>query len=104
MKVTNGEIMGGGTHETTIGMKFWEHDCLNRPDSSKRIVPSGNFYAADISDWNRSMGYHFMGTNAIGALPHRATLVKRTRTVLLGYPLTMPEAYLSAPEMRRKQS
>ena len=43
LRVANGEIMGEGTHEATIGMKFWEHDRLNRPDLSKRIVLSGNF-------------------------------------------------------------
>ena len=79
LKVANGEIMGGGTHEATIGMEFWEHDRLNRPDLSKRIVLSGNFYAADISDWDIIMGYDFMVSNAIGALPHRATLVREDK-------------------------
>ena len=76
LKVANGKIIGGGTHEATIGMKFWEHDGLNRPELSKRIVLSGIFYAADISDWDIIMGYDFMVSNAIGALPHRATLVR----------------------------
>ena len=67
--------MGGGTHEATIIMESWEHDRLNRPDLSKRIAVSGNFYAADISDWDITMGYDFMVSNAFGALPHRATLV-----------------------------
>ena len=79
LKVANGEIMGGGTHEATIGMEFWEHDRLSRPDLSKRIVLSGNFYAADISDWDIIMGYDFMVSNAIGALPHRATLVREDK-------------------------
>ena len=75
LKVPNGKIMGRGTHEATIGMVFREHDRLNRPDLSKQIIPSGIFYAADISDWDIIMGYDFMVSNAIGALPHRATLV-----------------------------
>ena len=79
LKVANGEIMGGGTHEATIGMEFSEHDRLNRPDLAKRIVVSGNFYAADISDWDIIMGYDFMVSNAIGALPHRATLVREDK-------------------------
>ena len=79
LKVANDKIMGGGTHEATIGMELWEHDHLNRPDLSKRIVPSGNFYAADISDWDIIMGYDFMVSNAIGALPHRATLVREDK-------------------------
>ena len=29
LKVANGEILGGGTHEATIGMVLWEHDRLN---------------------------------------------------------------------------
>ena len=37
LKVANGEIMGGGTHEATISMEFWEHERLNRP---KLWVPS----------------------------------------------------------------
>ena len=75
LKVANGEIMGGGTHEATIGMEFWERDCLGRPDLSKRIVFSGNFYDVDISRWDIIMGYDFMVSNPIGALPHHATLV-----------------------------
>ena len=74
LKVANREIMGGGTHEATIGMEFWKHDRLNRPDLSKQIILSVNFYATDISDWDIIMGYDFMVSNAIGALPHRAML------------------------------
>ena len=76
LKVANGEIMGGGTHEATISMESWEHERLNRPDLAKRSTPSGNFYVADITDWDMIMGYGFMVANAIGALPHRATLVR----------------------------
>ena len=79
LKVANGEIMCGGTHEATIGMEFWEHDRLNGPDLSKRIVLSRSFYAADISNWDIIMGYDFMVSNAIGALPHRATLVQEDK-------------------------
>ena len=76
LKVANGEIMGDGTHEATISMEFWEHERLNRPDLAKRSTLSGNFYVADITDWDMIMGYDFMVGNAIGALPHRATLVR----------------------------
>ena len=79
LKVANGEILGGGTHEATIGMEFREHDCLNRHDLSKRIALSGNFCAPDISDLDIIMGYDFMVSNAIGALPHRATLVREDK-------------------------
>ena len=75
LNVANGEIMGGGTHEAAISMEFWEHERLNRPDLAKRSTLSGNFYVADITDWDMIMGYDFMVGNAIGALPHRATLV-----------------------------
>ena len=75
LKVANGETMGGGTHEATISMEFWEHERLNRPDLAKRSTLSGNFYVGDITDWDMIMGYDFMVGNAIGALPHRATLV-----------------------------
>ena len=68
--------MGGGTHEATISMEFREHERLNRPDLVKRSTPSGNFYVADITDWDMIMGYDFMVGNTIGALPHRATLVR----------------------------
>ena len=44
LKVASGKIMGEGTHEATIRMEFWEHNRLNRPDLSKRIVLSGNLY------------------------------------------------------------
>ena len=76
LKVANGEILVGGTDEATISMQFWEHECLNRPDLAKRSTLSGNFYGADITDWDMIMGYDFMVGNAIGALPHRATLVR----------------------------
>ena len=79
LKVANGEIVGGGTHEATIGIEFWEEDRLNGPDSSNRIVLSGNFYAADISDWDIFMGFDFMVSDAMGALRHRATLVREDR-------------------------
>ena len=76
LKVANREIMGGGTHEATISMEFSEHERLNRPDLAKRSTLSGNFYVADITDWDMIMGYDFMVGNAIGALPRRATLVR----------------------------
>ena len=76
LKVANGEIMGGVTHEATISMEFWEHERLNRPDLAKRSTLSGNFYVADITDWDTIMGYDLMVGNAIGALLHRATLVR----------------------------
>ena len=82
LKVANGEIMGGGTHEATISMEFWEHERLNRPDLAKRSTLSGNFYVADITDWDMIMGYDFMVENAIGALPHRATLVREDNECL----------------------
>ena len=75
LKVPNGKIMGGSTHEATICMDLCEQDRLNRPDLSKRIVFSGNSYAADISDWDTIIGYDFMVSNVIGAVPHRAMLV-----------------------------
>ena len=76
LKVANGEIMGGGTHEATISMEFWEHERLNRPDLAERSTLSGNFHVADITDWDMIMGYDLMVGNAIGALPHCATLVR----------------------------
>ena len=76
LKVANGEILGGGTHEATMGMELWEQGCLNRPDMSKWIVRFGNFYATDISDAYIIMGYVFMVSNAIGSLPHHVTLVR----------------------------
>ena len=75
LKVANGEIMGGGTDEATISMDIWEHERLNRPDLPKRSILSENFYAANITESDMMMGYDFMVGNAIGALPHRATLV-----------------------------
>ena len=79
LKVANGEIMGGGTHEATISMEFWEHDRLSPPDLLKRIVLSRNFYAADISDWNIIKSHDFMVSNAIGALSQRATLAREDK-------------------------
>ena len=76
LKVGNGEIMGGGTHEATISMEFREHEHLNRSDLAKRSTLSRKFYVADITELDMIMGYDFMVGNAIGALPHRATLVR----------------------------
>ena len=63
-------------------MEFWEHERLNRPDLAKRSTLSGNFYVADITDWDMIMGYDFMVGNAIGALPHRATMVREDNECL----------------------
>ena len=82
LKVANGEILGGGTHEATISMEFREHERLNRPDLAKRSTLSGNFFLADITDRDMIMGYDFMVGNAIGALPHRATLVREDNECL----------------------
>ena len=71
LKVANGEIMGGGTHEATLSIEFWEHERLNCPDLARRSTLSGNFYVADITDWDMIMGYDFMVGNAIGALLHQ---------------------------------
>ena len=65
LKVASREIMGGGTHEAIISMEFWEHGRLNRPDLARRSTLSGNFYVADITDWDMIMGYDFMVGNAI---------------------------------------
>ena len=75
LKLTNAEFLGGGAHETSIGIEPWEHDRLNRPDLAERTVFLGHFYAADVFDWDIIVGYGFMVSNAIGALPHRAALV-----------------------------
>ena len=56
LKVANGEINGGGTHQATISMDFVERERLNRPDLAKRSTLSGNFYVADITDWEMIMG------------------------------------------------
>ena len=56
LKVVDGEIIGGCTHEATISMGFAEHDCLKRRDLSKRNVLCGICYAVDISDWDIIMG------------------------------------------------
>ena len=42
---------------------------MNRPDLSKRIVLSGNFYAADILLWDIILGYEFMVSNVATLVP-----------------------------------
>ena len=68
-KVANGENLGGGSHEPTIGMEFGEYDHLNRPGLSKRIVLSRNSYAPDIFDWHIILRYDLMVCNPIEAIP-----------------------------------
>ena len=82
LKVANGKIMGGRTHEATIGMEVWAHACLNGPDLLKRIVLFGNSYAGDFSESDIITGYRLMVSNTIGALPHRTTLVREDRECL----------------------
>ena len=84
LKVANGKMMCGRTREASIGIEFGEHDRFNRPDLSKQIGLSGNSYASNISDWDIIMGYDFRVSNAIGALPHRATLVGEDKERLTG--------------------
>ena len=93
--------MGGGTHEATISMEFWEHERLNRPDQAKRSTLSGNFYVANITDWDMIMGYDFMVANAIGALPHRATLSGRMMNASHGCPRTMHAGHPNGTPRRR---
>ena len=76
LKVANGEIMGGGSHEAELGLEFREHDRLDHPDQAKRLMLQGKFYEADLPDWDIIMGYDFMVSNSAGVLPHRATLIR----------------------------
>ena len=73
--VANGEIMGEGSREAELGLEFWEHAQLDRPDQAKRLMLHGKFYEADLPDWDIIMGYDFMVINLAGALPHRAPLI-----------------------------
>ena len=103
LKVANGKIMDGSTHQATIGMEFWKHNRLNRPDLLKRIVLSRNFYAADISDWDIIIGYNFMVSNAIGALPHRAKLVAEDKEHLTWRSTNHAPGLSQRTERRRKE-
>ena len=60
LKVANGGIMGGGGRETELGLEFWERDRLDGPDEAKRLMLHGQFYEADLSDWDIIMGYDFL--------------------------------------------
>ena len=60
LKVANGEIMGGGAHEAELGLQFWEHDRLDRPDQAKRLLLHGKFCEANLSDWDIIIGYDFI--------------------------------------------
>ena len=102
LKVANAKTLDGEPMNATIGLEYWEHDRLNWPHLAERSVLSGSFYAADISDLDIIMGYHF-------DVPLERFLTverwfERTRSVLLGYLRTIPQDYLSGPEMRRKES
>ena len=89
LKVANGEIMGGGTHEATISMEFWEHERLNRPDLAKRSTLSGNFYVADITDWDIIMGYDFMVETPLEPFPIVQRWSGSMVNALQGCPRTM---------------
>ena len=101
LKVANGEILFGGTHEATISMEFWEHERLNRPDLGKRSTLSGNFYVADITDWDMIMGYDFMVGNAVGALPIVQRWSGRMMNALHGCPRTMHADHPNGMLMKR---
>ena len=55
----------------------------------------------DITDWDMIMGYDFMVGNAIGALPHRATLVRENNECLTW--LSTDYACGSSNELLRKR-
>ena len=81
-------------------MEFWEHERLNWPDLAKRSTQSGNFYVANITDCDMIMGSDFMVSNAIGALPHLATLVQKDdgRLTLLSPDYTCGSSQWSAEQ------
>ena len=81
--------MGGGTHETTISMEFREHERLNGPDLAKRSTLSGNFYVADITDWNMIMGMTSWWEMPLEPFPIVQRWSGRMMKALHGYPRTM---------------
>ena len=99
LKVANDGIMGGGACEAELGLYFWEHDRLDRPDQANRLMLHGNFYEADLSDWDIMMGYNFMVSNSAGALPHPATLI-RVANERLSW---LSTHYAIGPEMRSRK-
>ena len=76
LKVANGAIVGGGSREAGVGLEFWQHDRLDRPDQAKRLMLQGNFYEGNLPDWDIIMGYDFMVSNSAGAVPRHATLIR----------------------------
>ena len=44
LKVANAEILGEGSREAELGLEFWEHVPLDRPDQAKRLMLQGKFY------------------------------------------------------------
>ena len=75
LKVADTWIMGGGAHEAGLGLEFWEHHQLDRPDQCKRLILHEKFYEADLSNWDIIMAYDFLVSNSARALPHRSTLI-----------------------------
>ena len=82
LKIANGGFIGGGAREAELGMEFWEHDRLDRPDQANRLMLHGKLYEADLTDWDIIMGYDFMVSNSAGALPHRATIIREANKML----------------------
>ena len=68
LKVANGEIMCGGSHEAELGLEVSKHDRLDQPDQAKRLMLQGTFYVADLPYWDIIIGYKFMVSNSARAL------------------------------------
>ena len=104
LKVANGEIMGGRTHEATISMESWEHERLNRPDLAKRSTLSGNFYVADITDWDMITGYDFMAGTPSEPFPIEQRWSGRMMNASHGCPRIMPADHPNGMLRKRIES
>ena len=100
-KVANGGIMAEGSSEAELGLEFWEHDRLDRPDQAKFLMLHGKFYEADLPHWEIIMfSWLSIQPEHCHIVPHSSVWQRRG---FLGYRPVLPLVDPNGRGVRRRK-